>query len=127
MPRLIATRLVALLGVVASISACTIPTTPLSNNIPDGFSIVVQNPAIPIVHNRIMNFRANGDDEHLVLRPEGVVTNDLLFLVNGRLNTRNIHAVIDLEVRSILYISPRRAVLTDLDSTMTVMTPQRCS
>lgn len=98
MPRLLTTCLAVLLGAVASTSACTIPTTPLSNNIPEGFSIVVQNPAIPIVHNRIMNFRANGDDEHLVLRPEGVVTGDLLFLVNGRLNTRNIHAVIDLEV-----------------------------
>jgi len=98
MPSSSATRLVALLGVVTSTLACVFPDVPLSNNIPEGFSIVVQNPAIPVVHNRIMNFRANGDDEHLVLRPEGVVTGDLMFLVNGRLNTRNIHGVIDLEV-----------------------------
>ena len=98
MSRQFATRLLAVLGAVGSSFACEIPPGTLPTTIEGGFSIVVQNPAIPVVHNHIMNFVANGDDEHLVLRPAGVVTGDLLFLVNGRLNTRNIHAVIDLEV-----------------------------
>jgi hypothetical protein len=46
-----------------------------------------------------MNFRANGDDEHLVLRPMGTPTSDVLYLENGLLRYARIHAVIDLEVR----------------------------
>jgi hypothetical protein len=49
--------------------------------------------------NRIMNFRPNGLDKHLVLRPVGESTNDTLFLENGRLTYDGRHAVIDLEVR----------------------------
>lgn len=89
--------LVAFLAAAATTRACTIPEEPLSNTILDQFSIVVQNPAIPVVHNHVMNFMANGDDEHLVLRPAGVVTGDTLYLEDGLLHTRNIHAVIDLE------------------------------
>lgn len=91
--------LLALLGSVASTIGCTIPGGTLSNSIADKFSIVVQNPSIPTVHNKIMNFRANGDDEHLVLRPAGVDTGDVLYLQDGLLIYNAIHAVIDLEVR----------------------------
>lgn len=99
MPRPSSSLVLALLGSVASTIGCTIPTEPLSNSIAEEFSIVVQNSTNPIVHNKVMNFRANGDDEHLVLPPEGVTTNDVLYLLNGRLIYEEIHAVIDLEVR----------------------------
>lgn len=101
MARLTST-LALLLGAVNNALGCTIPTTPLSNNITTLFSIKTQNPAIPRVHNYIMNFVRNGDDEHLVLRPAGRPTYDSLWLDNGLLRTRNIHAVIDLEVRHYL-------------------------
>jgi len=96
----------ALLGAVASAAACTIPNVPLSNNITEKFSIYVQATStvgFAEVNNKIMNFRANGDDQHLVLRPAGVNTGDVLYLVNGILYydgpLDTIHAVIDLEVR----------------------------
>lgn len=91
--------LAALLGAVVSTLACTIPSEPLSNNITDKFQIVVQNPAFPIVHDHIMNFRPNGQDMHLVLRPAGQDTYDTLFLENGFLRNEDRTAVIDLEVR----------------------------
>ena len=97
MPRLFAT-LAVVLGAASNALGCTIPTTPLSDTITTLFSIKTQNPAIPRVHNYIMNFQHNGDDEHLVLRPAGVRTYDSLWLDNGLLRTRNIRAVIDLEV-----------------------------
>ena len=99
MPRPSSSLLLALLGSVASTIACTIPGTPPGNTILEKFSIVVQNPAITTVHNKVMRFRANGDDEHLVLPPTGVETNDVLYLQDGRLIYNGIHAVIDLEVR----------------------------
>ncbi|KFY67163.1 hypothetical protein V496_01737 [Pseudogymnoascus sp. VKM F-4515 (FW-2607)] len=97
MPRPSSSLLLALLGSVASTIGCTIPTEPLPNTILEKFSIFVQNPSIPTVHNKVMRFRANGDDEHLVLPPVGVETNDALYLQNGRLIFEEIHAVIDLE------------------------------
>ncbi|ELR06631.1 hypothetical protein VC83_03264 [Pseudogymnoascus destructans] len=97
MPRPSSSLLLALLGSVTSTIACTIPTTPPGNTILDKFSIVVQNPNIPTVHNKVMRFRANGDDEHLVLPPVGVATNDVLYLQDGRLIYNAIHSVIDLE------------------------------
>ena len=97
MPRVVSTLALAL-GAASNALGCVIPTTPLSNTITDLFSIKTQNPAIAEVHNKIMNFRANGDDEHLVLRPAGTRTYDSLWLDNGLLRTRNIHGVIDLEV-----------------------------
>ncbi|KAF2674546.1 hypothetical protein BT63DRAFT_474285 [Microthyrium microscopicum] len=87
----------ALLGIVASTSACQFPDTPLSSNITDGFSIYVQNASIPVIHNRVLNFRPNGLDMHLVLRPAGEPTNDTLYLQNGRVIYNTLHAVIDLE------------------------------
>lgn len=83
---------------MTSTLGCVIPEQPLSNNITDKFSIVVQNASIPVVHNRVMNFRPNGEDKHLVLRPQGEPTSDLLYIENGRLQYEGRHAVIDLEV-----------------------------
>jgi len=97
MPHL-ASTLAVVLGAASNVLGCTIPTTPLSNTITKLFSIKTQNPTIPRVHNYVMNFRSNGDDEHLVLRPDGFRTYDSLWLDNGLLRTRNIHGVIDLEV-----------------------------
>ncbi|KAK2734225.1 hypothetical protein FQN57_001746 [Myotisia sp. PD_48] len=91
------TLLLGLLGAVGYSSACTIPTEPLPNTITEPFSIYVQNNTIPRVHNYVMNFRANGDDEHLVLRPDGVETGDTMWLDNGLIRFEEIHAVIDLE------------------------------
>src|SRR5437016_4541745 len=103
-PRPSSTLLLALLGAVASTLACVIPSTPLSNNITEKFQIFVQNPAFPIVHDKIMNFRPNGLDMHLVLRPAGQPTYDTLWLENGFLMNDypfdlERKAVIDLEVR----------------------------
>jgi hypothetical protein len=99
MPRS-STCLLALLGAAASSLACVIPAGTLSNNITDKFQIVVQNPALPIVHDSIMNFRPNGQDMHLVLRPAGQDTYDTLWLENGHLRNEDRTAVIDLEVGS---------------------------
>lgn len=96
------TLLLALLGAVASTSACVIPDEPLSNNITEKFQIFVQNPALPIVHDSIMNFRPNGLDMHLVLRPAGQDTYDTIWLENGFLRNDDRYAVIDLEVRSLV-------------------------
>jgi hypothetical protein len=103
-PRPSSTLLLALLGAVASTLACVIPSTPLSNNITEKFQIFVQNPAFPIVHDKIMNFRPNGLDMHLVLRPAGQPTYDTLWLENGFLMNDypfqlERKAVFDLEVR----------------------------
>jgi len=103
-PRPSSTLLLALLGAVASTLACVIPSTPLSNNITEKFQIFVQNPAFPIIHDSIMNFRPNGLDMHLVLRPAGQPTYDSLWLENGFLMNEypfdlERKAVIDLEVR----------------------------
>lgn len=93
------TSLVLGLGAAAgALAQCVIPTEPLGDTILERFSIFVQNPAIPVIHNRIMNFLANGEDEHLVLRPNGVVTGDSLWLEDGLLKYNLVRGVIDLEV-----------------------------
>ena len=104
MSRPLSTLLLVLLGAVTSTLACEIPSTPLSNNITEKFQIFVQNPAFPIVHDKIMNFRPNGLDMHLVLQPAGQPTYDSIWLENGFLRNdypvgEERKAVIDLEVR----------------------------
>lgn len=104
MSRPLSTLLLVLLGAVISTLACVIPDTPLSNNITEKFQIIVQNPAFPIVHDKIMNFRPNGLDMHLVLRPAGQPTYDSIWLENGFFRNdypagEERKAVIDLEVR----------------------------
>lgn len=101
MPRQLSTIFLALCGAANTLAACVIPDEPLSNNLTQKFSIFVQNPSIPAIHNSVMNFRPNGDDMHLVLRPMGQATGDTLYLEDGLLHYDAIHAVIDLEVRSL--------------------------
>lgn len=98
MYRFSSASLLALAGTFASTLACEIPDTPLSNTIMEKFSIFVQNPTNALVHNYVMNFRANGEDEHLVLRPNGVPTYDTMWLEDGYLRYNVVRGVIDLEV-----------------------------
>ena len=79
-------------------AACVLPTAPLSNTIPQGFGVQVQNPAFPVIHNRFMNlFQAGGGDQHLYLSPAGASAFDLA-LNNGVIERGIIHAVINGEV-----------------------------
>lgn len=85
-------------------AACTIPGTPPSNNIAQGFAIQVQNASYPVIHNRFMNqWSAGGGDQHLYLSPAGDAANDLT-LVNGVITQQHggqtIRAVINGQVRS---------------------------
>ena len=98
MPRLLSSLVLGLSAVAGTLAQCVIPTEPLGDTILERFSIYVQNPAIPVIHNRVMNFLANGEDEHLVLRPSGVVTGDSLWLEDGLLRYNLVRGVIDLEV-----------------------------
>jgi kremen protein len=80
-------------------SACTIPTTPLSNTITEPFRIQVQNASQPTVHNKYMNLlAAGGGDQHLFIGPVGVPTFDLK-LTQGVIERGVLHAVINGEVR----------------------------
>lgn len=97
MPRLLSSLVLGLSAVAGTLAQCVIPTEPLGDTILERFSIYVQNPAIPVIHNRVMNFLANGEDEHLVLRPSGVVTGDSLWLEDGLLRYNLVRGVIDLE------------------------------
>ncbi|GJC83393.1 hypothetical protein ColLi_06231 [Colletotrichum liriopes] len=85
------------LSAVAAVSACIPPTEPLSNNIPEGFGIQIQNASVPIIHNRYINlWSAGGGDQHLYLSPAGDSAFDLT-LVNGVVSRGIIHAVINGE------------------------------
>ncbi len=90
----------ALFAGAAVTSACTIPTTTLSNNIAYPFRAQVQNASRPEVHNQYMNlFEAGGGDRHLFIGPVGVPTYDLT-LVDGVINhvPDGVRAVIGGEV-----------------------------
>lgn len=89
----------ALLAGAALATACVIPPGTLSNNIPAGFGILCQNPAFPLVHNRLFNLMiAGGGDKHLFLDPIGDRAFNLA-LVNGAITQGPIRAVIGGEVR----------------------------
>lgn len=76
----------ALLAGAAVSSACTIPTTPLDNNIAYPFRAQVQNITRPEVHNQYLNLLlAGGGDHHLFIGPVGVPTYDLT-VVDGVIN-----------------------------------------
>ncbi|KAH6632385.1 WSC domain-containing protein [Chaetomium tenue] len=76
----------ALLAGAALSSACTIPTTPLDNNIAYPFRAQVQNASRPEVHNQYLNLLlAGGGDHHLFIGPVGVPTYDLT-VVDGVIN-----------------------------------------
>lgn len=90
--------IVVFLVCVTLISACTIPTTPLSNTISTGFAIQVQNASFPVIHNRLLNlWSAGGGDQHLYLSPAGDAVSNLT-LVDGVITRLPIHAVINGEV-----------------------------
>ena len=79
-------------------TACTIPTTPLSNTISTGFAIQVQNTSFPVIHNRFMNlWSSGGGDQHLFLSPAGDDASNLT-LVDGVITRLPIRAVINGEV-----------------------------
>ena len=69
----------ALLAGAAITTACVIPPGTLSNTITDGFGILIQNPAYPVIHDRYMNLDpAGGGDQHLFLDPVGDRTFNLV-------------------------------------------------
>ena len=69
----------ALLAGAAVTTACVIPPDTLSNTITDGFGILIQNPAYPVIHDRYMNLDpAGGGDQHLFLDPVGDPTFNLV-------------------------------------------------
>ena len=88
---------------ISATLACTIPTTKLSNNIAQGFSIQIQNASYPNIHNHYMNLYSwGGGDQHLFVSPSGNATSELT-LVDGVLTlpwNPIRHAVIDLEYNS---------------------------
>src|SRR6187402_3027663 len=89
-----------LLGLVGIASACTIPTTPLSNTITKPFRIQVQNASYPAVNNLYMNLlEAGGGDKHLYIGPVGTPTFDLV-LNGGVIQQGVVRAVIGGEVFS---------------------------
>ncbi|KAF0326773.1 hypothetical protein K4K61_009935 [Colletotrichum sp. SAR11_59] len=94
---MVSSLMLKLLAAAVGVSACTLPTDPVSNNITTGFGIQVQNPAAPIVHNRYMNlWSAGGGDQHLYLSPAGDAAFNLT-LDNGVISRGIIHAVINGE------------------------------
>lgn len=106
--------ILALLAGAAVTTACVIPTDTLSNNITDGFGILIQNPAFPVIHDRYMNLDpAGGGDQHLFLNPVGDPTFNLV-LNQGILEQDIIHAVINGEVSFLLSLNhTNQLVLTN--------------
>ncbi|KAM7210406.1 WSC domain containing protein [Rhypophila decipiens] len=81
-----------LLAGAALASACTLPTTPLSNTVMDNIRVQVQNASYPQVNNLYMNlFVAGGGDQHLFVGPVGNPTYDL-HLYNGAIGRGTIRA-----------------------------------
>lgn len=89
-------------GAAFASAQCTIPTTPLSDDIPSHFRIQVQNASRPEVHNKYMNlFEAGGGDQHLFIGPVGEPTYDFTLVDGVVFNVRkNIRLVIGGEVSS---------------------------
>ncbi|KAK4663481.1 hypothetical protein QC763_608750 [Podospora pseudopauciseta] len=83
-------------GAAFASAQCTIPTTPLSDDIPSHFRIQVQNASRPEVHNKYMNlFEAGGGDQHLFIGPVGEPTYDFTLVDGVVFNVRkNIRLVI---------------------------------
>ena len=98
----------ALLACAAVTTACVLPTDTLSNNITDGFGILIQNPEFPAIHDQyIMLEPAGGGDMHWFVGgqpPVGVSAFNLV-LVDGVLEQGVIHAVIDGEVRLPVFLN----------------------
>ncbi|KAG9238908.1 WSC domain-containing protein [Amylocarpus encephaloides] len=84
----------ALLAFVTDSMACTLPTTTLSNTITEGFGLLIQNPAFPVIHDRYMNLAiAGGGDKHLFLSPVPEPAFNMV-LGEGVLAQGGIHALI---------------------------------
>ncbi|KAJ4403005.1 hypothetical protein N0V85_005195 [Neurospora sp. IMI 360204] len=86
-----------LTALIAVATACTIPSTPLSNNITSNFRVQVQNASYPQVHNKYMNLMVSGGgDRHLYVggSPQVGDTTTNLRLINGSINWVSINAVI---------------------------------
>jgi hypothetical protein len=80
-------RMLPSLGIVVASAtgavACVIPNSPLSNNIPEGFAIQLQNASFPEIHNHFLNIWDWGQgDQHLFVSPAGNSTSELT-LVDG--------------------------------------------
>lgn len=93
----------SLTALIAVATACTIPSTPLSNNITSHFRVQVQNASYPQVHNKYMNLMVSGGgDRHLYVggSPQVGDTTTNLLLIKGSLNWVSINAVIGGEVSS---------------------------
>jgi kremen protein len=96
-PSLVFSSLLA--GVSVSL-ACTPPGTALSNTITQPFGILIQNPAVPIIHNRYFGLnQAGGGDYHPYLTPGGEEAFDFQ-LINGVVTrpSDNIRVVISIQV-----------------------------
>ena len=91
------------LASAAAVSACTLPTTPLSSTM-GPIRVQIQNTSHPEVHNYYMNlFQAGGGDQHLFIGPVGVPTYDLV-LRDGVIGRGVLNAVINGEVRQDLFL-----------------------
>ncbi|KAF3062111.1 hypothetical protein GL218_03784 [Daldinia childiae] len=72
-----------ILILAATILACDIPTSPLSNNIAESFALQIQNASFPDIHNHFLNiWDWGGGDQHLFVSPAGNSTSQLI-LVDG--------------------------------------------
>ncbi|KAK6958289.1 hypothetical protein Daesc_001087 [Daldinia eschscholtzii] len=77
------TRPALILASAVAVMACTIPTSPLPNNIAEGFSLQIQNASFPDIHNHFLNiWDWGGGDQHLFVSPAGNSTSELT-LVDG--------------------------------------------
>jgi len=76
-----------------TLAACDIPDTTLSNTITQPFGILIQNPAVSIIHDRYFNLNAaGGGDDHPYLSPAGVSAFDLT--LNDGVITQNANRVV---------------------------------
>lgn len=67
----------------ATILACDVPTSPLSNSITEAFALQIQNASFPDIHNHFLNiWDWGGGDQHLFVSPAGNSTSQLT-LVDG--------------------------------------------
>ncbi|KAK3319130.1 carbohydrate-binding WSC domain protein [Apodospora peruviana] len=83
-----------LLAAAAVTSACTLPTSTISNTFAGPIRVQVQNASYPAVNNLYMNLlAAGGGDQHLFVGPVGTPTYDL-DLTAGSIGHGVIHAVI---------------------------------
>jgi hypothetical protein len=111
----------ALLAGAAVTTACVLPTDTLSNNITDGFGILIQNPEFPAIHDHYMMLDpAGGGDMHWFVGGSPPVGNSAfnLVLIEGVLEQGVIHAVIDGEVRLLVSLNHTKKPGSKKDSSI---------